>query len=347
MNYIKIISVCTMSLFSFSNLFAQKQVAFVQNEKEQKIDVMIDGKFFTAYLYGNKIDKPVLFPLVTASGTTVTRGFPLATRANERTDHPHHIGMWFNYGDVNGLDFWNNSDAIKAEEKSKYGSIRHQKIVAVKPGKRNGELEVSSNWVDINGKIVLKETTILQFTGDDHSRTIDRTTTLTAQEEKVSFKDNKEGILGIRVARELEMPSQKAEIFTDAQGLATKVAVLNNEGVTGNFITSRGTSGNEVWGTRGNWCMMYGQKDGKDIAIAIIDHPTNPGYPTYWHARGYGLFAANTLGQEVLSGGKEKLNFFLDAGKSVTFKYRVIVSDGNTPSKEILNMAAESFAKKS
>jgi len=346
MNFIKYISICIMSLLSFTCLFAQKQVSFVQNDKEQKIDVMIDGKFFTAYLYGTKIDKPVLFPLVTASGTTVTRGFPLATRANERTDHPHHIGMWFNYGDVNGLDFWNNSDAIKAEDKPKYGSIRHQKIVAVKPGKRYGELELSSNWVDINGKIVLKENTILAFSGDENSRTIDRTTTLTAQNEKVTFKDNKEGILGIRVTRELEMPSQKPEIFTDAQGNATKVAVLNNEGVTGNFLSSEGITGNEVWGTRGNWCMVYGKKDGEAIAISIIDHPKNPGYPTYWHARGYGLFAANTLGQEVLSGGKEKLHFSLDAGQSVTFKYRIIVNDGNTPSKETLNKEAESFAKK-
>jgi hypothetical protein len=346
MNYIKHISIFALSLFSFINLFAQKQVAFVQNEKEQKIDVMIEGKFFTSYRYSNTIDKPVLFPLVTVSGTTVTRGFPLATRANERTDHPHHIGMWFNYGDVNGLDFWNNSDAIKTEDKPKYGSIQHQKIVSVKSGPQKGELKVSSNWVDNNGKIVLKETTILVFSGDDNSRTIDRTTTLTAQEEKVTFKDNKEGLLGIRVARELEMPSKKAEIFTDAQGLATTVAVLNNEGVTGDFISSKGITGNEVWGTRGNWCMMYGQKNGEDIAISIIDHPDNPGYPTYWHARGYGLFAANTLGQEVLSGGKEKLNLSLDAGNSVTFKYRVMITNGNIPSKETLNREATSFAKK-
>jgi hypothetical protein len=346
MNFTKYITFSIVSLCLTTNLWAQKQVAFVQNEKEQKVDVMVDGKFFTAYLYGDKIDKPVLFPLVSASGITVTRGFPLATRANERTDHPHHIGIWFNYGDVNGLDFWNNSDAIKAEDKPKYGSIRHQKIVSVKPGKQDGELEVSSNWLDINGKILLKEITTFRFSGDANNRTIDRATTLTAQQEKVNFKDNKEGVLGIRVARELEMPSQKAEIFTDAQGLATKVAVLNNEGITGDFLTSKGITGNEVWGTRGNWCTMFGKKNGEAVAISIVDHPNNPGYPTYWHARGYGLFAANTLGQDVLSGGKEKLDFSLDAGKSITFKYRVIITNGTTPSKEILNKAAESFAKK-
>jgi hypothetical protein len=332
--------------FFFSNAFSQQQVKFVQKENEKKVEVLVGGNFFTAYIYDPKIDKPVLFPLQTASGIKVTRGFPLAPRANERTDHPHHIGMWLNYGDVNGLDFWNNSDAIPAIDKPKYGSVRHQKIVSVKDGVKQGVLVVTSNWVDISGKILLKELTTLTFSGDDNSRTIDRATTLTAQQEKVSFKDNKEGFMGIRVARELEIPSQKAEIFTDANGVATKVAVLNNEGVTGTFLSSKGIVGNDVWGTRGTWCMMYGKKNGELVSIAIIDHPTNPGYPTYWHARGYGLFAANSLGQEPLSGGKEKLNFALEAGKSVTFKYRVVITNGSTPSAEFLDKAAVSFSKK-
>lgn len=346
MPFIKTIFFWCCMFFFFSNAFSQQQVKFVQKENETKVEVLVGGEFFTAYIYDPKIDKPVLFPLQTASGITVTRGFPLAPRANERTDHPHHIGMWLNYGDVNGLDFWNNSDAIPAIDKPKYGSIRHQKILSVKDGAKKGVLVVTSNWVDISGKILIKEITTLTFSGDDNSRTIDRATTLTAQQEKVSFKDNKEGFMGIRVARELEIPSQKAEIFTDANGVATKVAVLNNEGVTGTFLSSKGIVGNDVWGTRGTWCMMYGKKNSELVSIAIIDHPTNPGYPTYWHARGYGLFAANSLGQEPLSGGKEKLNFALEAGKSVTFKYRVVITNGSTPSAEFLDKAAISFSKK-
>ena len=346
MHFLKSIFLFGSMLFFFTNTFSQQQVKFEQKPAEQKVDVLVNGKFFTAYIFDSKIDKPVLFPLLTASGVTVTRGFPLAPRANERTDHPHHIGMWFNYGDVNGLDFWNNSDAIPAIDKLKYGSIRHQKIVSVKNGKQQGVLVVASNWVDISGNVLIKELTTLTFSGEANSRTIDRATVLTAQQEKVSFKDNKEGVLGIRVSRELEIPSQKAEIFTDAKGVATKVAVLNNEGVSGTFLTSKGITGNEVWGTRGTWCMMYGNKNGEPVSIAIIDHPTNPGYPTYWHARGYGLFAANTLGQEILSGGKEKLNFVLEAGQSATFKYRVIISNGSAISSESLDKAADSFSKK-
>jgi hypothetical protein len=334
-----------MSLFAFTAISAQQGVKFIKKDKEKKVDVMVGGKFFTSYVYSDSIDKPVLYPLTTSSGVLLTRGFPLNPRPHERTDHPHHVGLWFNYGDVNGLDFWNNSYAIKPADKPKYGSIRHRQIVKAEDGKDKGTLVVASDWVDHTGKVLLKETTTFVFSGSNGNRTIERTAVLTAQDDKVTFKDNKEGMLGIRVCRELEIPSEKAEIYTDAQGNPTTVATLNNEGVTGNYLTSAGKTGNDAWGTRGNWCLMYGKKEGTPVSIAIIDRASNPGYPTYWHARGYGLFAANTLGQEALSGGKEKLNFALEPKTSATFKYKIIVSDGAVPSAEELNKVATAFSK--
>ncbi|MEO5997180.1 MAG: PmoA family protein [Chitinophagaceae bacterium] len=340
-----LVTFAVIQILSTMGLYGQEAVTFVQKAGEHKVDVMIGGKFFTSYLYPNTIEKPVLFPLQTASGVLVSRGFPLNPRPNERTDHPHHIGIWFNYGDVNGLDFWNNSYAIPESAKSKYGSIKHQKVVKVEDGKNSGKLTVTANWVDIKGKVLMKEQTTFIFSGDAHHRVIDRIATLTAQQEKVNMKDNKEGLLGIRVTRELEIPADKPEIFTDAQGNPTKVAVLNNEGVTGNFLTSNGKTGNDVWGTRGKWCLMYGKKNNEPVSIAIIDHPGNAGYPTYWHARGYGLFAANNLGQEALSGGKEKLNFSVEPGKSVTFRYRVVITNGSTPTSAELDKMAVDFSK--
>lgn len=345
LQYSQGLALLVISLFFTITTYSQKEVKFVNADKEQKIDVIIGGKLFTSYIYAGTIDKPVLFPLQTASGITVTRGFPLNPRPNERTDHPHHIGMWFNYGDVNGLDFWNNSYAIKPADKNKYGSIRHQKLVKAEDGKNNGTLVVEADWVDHEENVLLKELTTFVFSGDATTRSIERTTTLTAPNKKVTMTDNKEGMLGIRVARELEIPSDKPEIFTDAQGNATKVAVINNEGVSGNFLTSEGKAGNDAWGTRAKWCMMYGTKNGEPVSITIVDHPSNPGYPTYWHARGYGLFAANTLGQQALSGGKAKLNFSIDPGKPATFKYKIIINNGATPAAEELNKVAEIFSK--
>lgn len=111
---------------------------------------MIGGKLFTSYTYNNTIDKPVLYPLLTASGKIVTRGFPVAPRPFERTDHPHHIGLWFNYGDVNGLDFWNNSYAIKQEISRSMAASAIKKLKL--PNQRRGPKKNSSagryrSWV--------------------------------------------------------------------------------------------------------------------------------------------------------------------------------------------------------
>ena len=310
-------------------------VRIVPNEAARRVDVIINGQPFTSYIWPDTIKKPVLYPLRTASGTVVTRGYPLEPRPGERIDHPHHVGLWFNYGDVNGLDFWNNSDAIKPTERHKYGTIRHAKIKRAVSGKDRGELEVEMDWLTPDGKVLLHESTTFVFHAGPNLRAIDRITTLTALDSRVTFHDNKEGVIGMRVARELEQPSDKAEVFTDASGKATAVPKLDNTGVSGRYTSSEGKTGDDVWGTRGRWTMLAGRIGSEDITLALLDHPGNPGYPTYWHARGYGLFAANPLGQEVFSNGKQKLNFTLDAKQSATFKYRLLIVAGRVTADDM------------
>ena len=314
---------------------AASGVQIVPNEAARRVDVTIDGQPFTSYIWPDSVKKPVLYPLRTDKGTLVTRGYPLDPRPGERVDHPHHVGLWFNYGDVNGLDFWNNSDAIKPAERDKYGTIRHAAIKRVsvaqfgdsrlRSGETEGELQVEMQWLGPDGVALLREETTFVFHGGTGSRAIDRITKLTALGKKVVFNDNKEGVIGLRVARELEQPSDKPEVFTDANGKPTSVPKLDNTGVTGRYTSSEGKTGDAVWGTRGRWTMLSGKIGQEDITLAILDHPSNPGYPTYWHARGYGLFAANTLGQKVFSEGKQTLNFALAPGQSATFRYRVLI----------------------
>lgn len=322
----------------------KNSVTLVRDDAAKKVEVLVDGALFTAYIYPESVAKPVLYPVKSAGGNDITRGFPLENRAGERVDHPHHVGIWFNYGDVNGLDFWNNSDAIPEDKKSGYGSIVHTDILSTKESREGAELEVGADWVGPDGRILLKETTRFVFSADGEKRVIDRITTLTAHGQEVSFTDNKEGMLGIRVARELEHPSDKPEIFTDASGIATEVPTLNNEGVTGMYRSSEGIEGDDVWGTRGKWVNLFGEIKGEKLSMAIIDHPQNPGYPTYWHARGYGLFAANTLGQKAMSEGKEELNFKLADGESVTFRYRIVVNSGSSLTDEALNQESEKLS---
>ena len=322
-----------------------KGVQLIADPNNKKVEVYMDGQLFTAYRYPENIAKPVLYPLITASGKRLTRGFPLEPTVGERVDHPHHVGVWFNYGDVNGLDFWNNSEAIPADKKKNYGTIYHQDIVAAKSGASKGELQVKATWKTQEGNTLLNEFTTYLFTSSGSTRAIERTTTLTATQQVVAFKDNKEGLLGIRVTRALEIPSNEPAIFTDAQGNPTEVKALNNEGVKGNYISSQGKEGDAAWGTRGKWMQLQSEINGEPVAIAVLDHPKNIGYPTYWHARGYGLFAANPLGQAVFSEGKETLNFQLQAGASVTFRYKILVHSGTVWTKSDLDKAFELFAK--
>jgi len=321
-------------------------VKLVHNEEQQRVDITIHGKPFTSYIYPATIKKPVLYPLLTAKGTAVTRGFPLEPRAGERIDHPHHVGLWFNYGDVNGLDFWNNSDSIAPEKREGYGTIQHRKVNKLSNGKDKGELDVTMDWLMPDSTPVLREDTKFIFSGDENIRIIDRITTLTALDKEVLFKDNKEGMIGIRVARQLEQPSDKPELFTDASGKVTNVPRMDNAGVSGLYRSSEGIEGDAVWGTRGQWVNLSGNIENEPVSIIMMDHPKNVGHPTYWHARGYGLFAANNLGQKALSDGKEELNFKLAPGKSVTFRHRILISSGEPMTDDQLKTAYQKFAGK-
>ncbi|RZK77569.1 MAG: hypothetical protein EOO92_12660 [Pedobacter sp.] len=342
MNRILIIACCLFSL----NMNAQtKKVTLIKNDADKKVDVLIDEKPFTSFIFPDNLEKPVLYPINAASGTFLTRGFPLKSRDGERTDHPHHLGYWLNYESVNGLDFWNNSYAIPAERKSKYGWIRNVKVTEAKSGKAAGTLTYTANWENQAKNVLLIETTTFTFSGEANSRTIDRVTTLVAQKDTVKFKDIKDGMVGLRLTKELEFPSNKVEEFTDAQGNITKVPASGN-GASGDYLTSEGKTGVGVWATRGTWCLLKGTKEGQPLSVAIIDHPKNAGYPTYWHARDYGLFAANPLGQDVFSNGKEKLNLTLKPGEKVTFRYRMVITSNEEINADKLNSIANNFAKK-
>ncbi|MGB3850557.1 MAG: PmoA family protein [Tunicatimonas sp.] len=310
---------------------AQIRFTVTPDTAAQRVEIAADGQPFTAYIFPRTVKKPVLYPLRTPDGTVVTRGFPLDTRPGERVDHPHHVGLWLNYGDVNGYDFWNNSEAV--DPAGKYGAIYHREILEATDGER-GVLHVTADWITSDGNQVLEEDTRFVFSAqNENTYLIDRFTTLTAVGD-VSLTDNKEGMLGVRVARALEHPSDKPAVFTDASGTPTQVAAMNNAGVNGLYRSSKGVEGEQVWGTRARWVQLSGRIDEQPSSITIIDHPDNVGFPTYWHARGYGLFAANPLGQEALSGGKDELNFALKDGEAVTFRYRVVLHAGESLSDE-------------
>jgi len=337
------------SVIALSALFnvasAQDQeVKVIKSPNEKRVDIVVGGKPFTSFLYPDTLEKPVLYPVYADNGTVVTRSFPLMQREGDPTDHPHHIGIWFNFENLNGLDFWNNSYAIAADKKSQYGWVRTDKILETSGG-TVGTLSYHANWTNQAKEIILEETTTFKISGTDGRRILDRITTLKADKD-ATFTDAKDGLMGLRLAHELQIPATADQKFTDNKGNVTVVKGGTDKIANGTYLTSAGKTGDDAWSTRGVWCKVYAKMGEDSVSIAMIDHPKNVNYPTFWHARGYGLFAANPLGEKAFTNGKSEKNLTLKKGESVTFRYRIVITNGNeTITAEDLDAMAKAYGK--
>ncbi|MGB7581683.1 MAG: PmoA family protein [Sedimentisphaerales bacterium] len=300
-------------LFFVSACAAGADIKFVQDTN--KIDILIGGNLFTTYRYGSELTKPILYPVKSPSGIVLTRGFPFEKIPGESNDHPHHTGIFFTYDKVNNDGFWNNTTSPP--------QIKHIKTTKME----NGQISTISHWVGKSGKTLLEEKRDMVFSAEANQYAIDFNITLTAQDEKIVFGDTKEGMFAIRVA----------DWLSEDKG-------------TGKYLDSDGNMGEPtIWGKKTTWVRLEGIKDGKIIGIAIFNHPTSACFPTYWHARGYGLFSANPLGQlDFLKGRNVKnpqpLNFTLYPNKSALFRFRMIIYEGQK-SAEQLEKEFQAFAR--
>jgi hypothetical protein len=289
-------------------------------EGDHKIDVIIDGKLFTSYRYDEQLTKPILFPVYTPSHAAVNRGYPLEKAEGETTDHPHHTGIFMTYDKVNDEGFWNNTQAPP--------QIKHIKVVKMQGGAGSGRLSTIMHWVGKSGQVLLEENRTMVFTAEPNEYAIDFNIDLAAKDIKVVLGDTKEGMFAIRTAE-----------------------WLKEEGGTGTYLSSNGDQKEEnVWGKKAKWMRLQGQKDGKPIGIAIFNHPTSVNYPTYWHARAYGLFAANPLGQYDFEKKKNpetarKTSITLEPGQKIHLRFLMVIYEGDR-TKEQLEKQFESFVKK-
>ena len=298
---------------------ATAQVAF--KTASDRIEVNIDGKPFTALFIGADAMKPYMHPLRTASGKVVTRGYPMQMIDGEAKDHVHHRGLWFTHGDVNGIDFWANEISQrkpagtaqkKGAEPVKKGVVVTRKVASVKGGKKSGALGLQFEWQSLEGAALLKENRTITFYSSPDDRVMDFDITMTAV-QPVTFNDTKEGTFAIRLATELE------------------------EKHSGKMVNAEGAVGEKnVWGKRSPWVDYAGTLGGEAVGIAILDHPSNPRHPTYWHSRSYGLFAANMFGLHDFENDKSKDGKLeLAAGQSFRVRYRVIIHSGDAAAASI------------
>lgn len=315
-----------LGLLALLPLTAQVKITKGNNQ----IDVAIDGKPYTTFFYGPEAPKTYLSPLRAPSGTIVTRAYPMSKVEGEATDHPHHRGLWFAHSDVNGWDYWNNEFSYEKDPKYKgrIGHIYVTSIDKVESGAKTGEIDETSEWKQLDGAVVLTEQRKMIFHAGGPNRVMDFDFVLTAK-QTVKFGDAKDGVFGLRVAAGLEEPQPKdwptepkrTGVMTSSEGCKLEA---------------------ECWGKTARWMDYSGIVNGEKVGIAIFDTPGNPRYPTYWHARGYGLFANNIFGQrEFTKNAKPDGSMTLQPGEKIHFAYRVVVHPGDAAEARIADLYAD------
>jgi hypothetical protein len=293
-------------------------------QEDDRLRVEIAGKLFTEYRTDKNV--PCLYPLISPSGGGLTRNYPLTeATAGEQSDHPHHVSMWMTHGLVNDVDFW-------AQHLARKGTIVHKSFgpvttTATSTGRptESASFLVNLSWEE-GDTVHLKEARTYTIQSSGNTRTIDVTSVLTAPNADAVFGDTKEGMFALRL--------------TPTMRLKGKVA-------KGSILNSNGDKDGACWGKRAAWVAYSGPDDsGKPAVVAVFDHPSNLRHPTWWHARDYGLVAANPFGIHDFERKKDKTlgNHTLKKGESLTFRYRVLLHEGTSDSAD-LEQAMKSFSK--
>jgi hypothetical protein len=285
-----------------------------------QIDITIDGKPFTTYYFDPAIAKPYLMPLRTASGAVVTRDFPVRNDASKGDPkasafEPHQRPLYFGHGDVDGLDFWQEPAFDHYYSDHGHQAYGHMVLKSVeKASSENDAATVRARFTlnDPSNRVIAEETQTFTFRGDAQTRVIDCEFVLYATAGPLDIGDTKEGTFGIRLAPELSAP-------------------------LGRMLNSNGAQGEKaIWGKPADWVDYEGMISGRPVGIAVFDSPSSFRHPTTWHARAYGLFAANPFGAREFTGDPSKDgSWSVPEGKSVTFRYRVLIHEGEFGPAEI------------
>ena len=302
---------------------AQQAVDVQRNGNE--IAVSIAGKPFTTYYFDPKVAKPYLMPLRSAHGTIVTRGYPVGNEVPPGSQHdpsfePHQRPLYFAHGNIDGLDFWGEEAFDKLfhdHGKQAYGHMVVERVDEARggdPAVIRAEFALQAP----SGRVIGEETQAFAFRGDEHTRIIDCEFTVHATNGPLTFGDSKEGTFGIRVITDLDSPPA-------------------------HMVNSAGAEGEKaIWGKRADWVNYDGKVGSEEVGIAVLDSPKSFRHPTTWHARGYGLFAANPFGwRDFTRDPNQDGSWTIPEHKSLLFKYRVIIHDGDYKTARI----AEAYQK--
>ena len=275
---------------------------------DRNVKVKLDEHLLTEYQVGIG-NKPFFFPLIGPTGDPYTRTYPMTVLPDEDHDHPHQRSCWFTFGNVNGVDFWS--------EGKRFGTIQETGRKLEVAGPIVGRITTNNSWRAPDDRRFCEDERTVTFYRTKNARVIDFEFRIIANDGSVTFGDTKEGMFGIRVASSMDVTRKLGGRITNAEGLTDEKA----------------------WGKPSPWVDYAGPVKNKVVGIAVINHPLSFRYPTTWHVRTYGLFAANPFGWHDF-GRPERGDYTLPAGQSIAFSYRVVLHEGDTRSANVPALAA-------
>lgn len=283
-------------------------------QRDDKLEIAIDGEPFTDYLFETSKKQPlqIFYPLFGPQGVRMTRGYPMEKFDGEATDHPHHQSVWVSHGDVNGVNFWHLGN--------NQGFQRHQSFEFMDSGPAAGRFVQKIDWENEDGDKIINETrAITIWATPDNGRIIDFDMSFKAASGDVKFGDTKEGgLLSLRIAHTMREKLPNGDRGTGV--------IKNAEGLTGS---------REAWGKASRWCDYSGPVGGVIAGMTIMDHPSNPFYPTRYHVRDYGLFTANPFGLSHFIGDGHDGTSVLKAGDEWNLNYRLYIHAGASNEAEV------------
>ena len=279
-------------------------VAVEDQPAESVASVSVLGKPFTAYNYGRNWVRPFLYPVLGPGGVQVTRNWPVSDHVpDEETDHPHHKSIWVAYGECGSgkVDNW-------AEEPG-HGWQRHAAFLKKQSGPVFGQIVAKNDWCTAKERKQFEEIRAMRFYAlPGGTRLFDISVTFRMTEGAVTFYDTKEGgLVSVRVASSMDVPRTGR--------------IENGYG---------GINEDETWGKSAPWCDYSGIAEGRHVGIAIMDHETNPRYPTGWHVRNYGLMTANCFAWKYYRPeANVKGDMTFAKGSRTTWTYRLYIHPGD------------------
>ncbi len=244
----------------------------------QQVAFSIDGRQRTRWHFGPQYPRPFFYPInaPTSSDPGSTRTAPPVslTRMGHpgAENHDHHRSVWFAFHDVDGINFWSDSDGTQVRQKHWYAYL---------DGDQEAIMATRLGWYDAEGRERLEQDLVAALVpGSDGEYALELQIDLRPPEgsaEVVLGKTNF-GFLAVRVAASLSVHFGDGRL-TSSEGAVGEAAIF---GKPARWVDYSGPIAVGVGGARRT----------EFAGITYFDHPENPRYPTHWHVREDGWMGA-------------------------------------------------------